>query len=96
MTEQEFLKDIGITQEPNKGKDGSYILDIIDSDAYGRIYSILDKAIDKNKLNMLDDNQVITEQGSSLMYEAIDEPYLLNLLADFDGNVYELIITKID
>ena len=74
-------------------EDGSYVIDIIDSNKYGKIFSILDKSDD---LDILEDNQVITEQGSSIMYESLSEPYLLNLIADFDGDVYQLIVTKID
>lgn len=96
MTEQEYLKKIGINKIANKGTSGSYIVDISNSDEYGKIYSILDKAVDKEELNMLEDNQVVTEQGSSLMYESETEPYILNLIADFDGDVYQLVINKIE
>lgn len=96
MTEQEYLKKIGINKTVNKGTSDSYIVDISNSDEYGKIYSILDKAVDKEELDMLEDNQVVTEQGSSLMYESETEPYILNLIADFDGDVYQLVINKIE
>jgi hypothetical protein len=96
MTEQEYIKELGINKQANKGDGNSYVVDILNSDEYGRIYSILDKAIDNEELEMLEDNQVVTEQGSSLLYESTSEPYLLNLLADFDGDVYQLIINRIE
>ena len=42
-----------------------------------------------------EENQMITEQGSSLMYEVIDEDYIINLIADFDSDRYQLIINNI-
>ena len=96
MTEQEYIKELGINKQANKSDNNSYVVDILNSDEYGRIYSILDKAIDSEELEMLEDNQVVTEQGSSLLYESTSEPYLLNLLADFDGDVYQLIINRIE
>ena len=96
MTEQEYIKELGINKQANKGDNNSYVVDILNSDEYGKIYSILDKAIDSEELEMLEDNQVVTEQGSSLLYESTSEPYLLNLLADFDGDVYQLIINRIE
>ena len=92
MGPKEYLNKIGITQEGSTGKDGSYVIDLIDSDDYGKIFSKLDKVKD---LDLLEDNQVITEQGSSLMYESESEPYLLNLIADFDGDIYQLVVTEI-
>ena len=96
MTEQEYIKELGINKQASKGDNNSYVVDILNSDEYGKIYSILDKAIDSEELEMLEDNQVVTEQGSSLLYESTSEPYLLNLLADFDGDVYQLIINRIE
>ena len=92
MNEKEFLDSIGISKSGSFGDDGSYIIDLSNSDEYGRMFTILDKSDD---LDIMQDNQVITEQGSSLMYEALNEPYSINLLADFDNDLYQLVITKI-
>lgn len=93
MEIEEYISSIGVKETGFMSEDGSYVIDIIDSNKYGKIFSILDKSDD---LDILEDNQVITEQGSSIMYESLSEPYLLNLIADFDGDVYQLIVTKID
>ena len=93
MEIEEYISSIGVKETGFMSEDGSYVIDIIDSNRYGKIFSILDKSDD---LDILEDNQVITEQGSSIMYESLSEPYLLNLIADFDGDVYQLIVTKID
>lgn len=92
MTEKEYLKSIGISKDGAIGDDNSYVVDIMDSNEYGKIFSTLEKSDD---LDPLEDNQVVTEQGSSLMYEAMSEPFLLNLIADFDGDVYQLVVNKI-
>ena len=93
MNEKEFLTKLGITKEGNYSSDNdAYIIDLSNSDEYGKIFSKLDKS---NEVELLEDNQVITEQGSSLIYEAEDESYILNLIADFDEDKYQLIINKI-
>ena len=92
MEVKEYLKSIGINQSGQEGKQGSYIIDLANSDEYGRVFSKLERAED---LEILQDNQVITEQGSSLMYESETKPYLLNLIADFDGDKYQLIVNEI-
>lgn len=93
MTEQEYLKQLNITLEGEIGDNNSYVVSLKDSNDYGRIFSKLEKSDD---LDPLEDNQVVTEQGSSLMYESLSEPFLLNLIADFDGDVYQLIVTRIE
>ena len=93
MTEKEYLESIGITKTGAIGDDSSYVIDITDSNEYGKIFTILEKEDD---LDPLEDNQVVTEQGSSLMYESMSEPYLLNLIADFDGDVYQLVVNRIE
>lgn len=93
MSKREYLKSIGITKSGNVGKDNAYIVDLANSDEYGKIFSTLEKADD---LDIMYDNQVITEQGSSLMYESVSEPFILNLIADFDGDIYQLIVNRIE
>lgn len=92
MSIQDYLKELNINKEADISEDGSYIVTILNSNDYGKIFSKLEKSDD---LDIMEDNQVVTEQGSSLMYESISQPYLLNLIADFEGDTYELIITEI-
>ena len=92
MSVKEFLSSLGIEDTPEKSENGSYVVSLKSSNDFGRMFTKLEKADD---LSPLEDNQVVTEQGSSLMYESESEPYLVNLLADFDGDVYELIVTEI-
>lgn len=92
MSVEEYLKSIGISKEVEQGTDDSYVVSIINSNEFGKIFSKLENAED---LDPLEDNQVVTEQGSSLVYESISEPYILNLIADFDNDVYQLVINEV-
>lgn len=91
MTEKEYLNSIGIILEGHQ-TDDAYIIDLKDSNEYGKMFSKLESIED---LDLLEDNQVITEQGSSLIYESYSEDYIINLIADFDSNQYQLIVNKI-
>lgn len=92
MEIEEYLKSIGIDNQFEQGDDNSYIVSIMNSTEFGKIFSKLENSED---LDPLEDNQVVTEQGSSLVYESISEPYILNLIADFDADVYQLVINEI-
>lgn len=93
MTPKEYLKTLGITLLGTVSDNNSYVVDIKDSNEFGKIFSILERADD---LDILEDNQVVTEQGSSLSYESLSTPYLLSLIADFEGDVYSLIVDNIE
>ena len=92
MITQDYIQKLGINKEGTFGDDG-YVINLLDSKEYGKIFSILEKS---DQVNILEDNQVITDQGSSLTYEDENEPILLNLLADFENNIYQLVITEIN
>lgn len=89
----EYLKKLNINLEGTETDNGVYVIDLQDSNEYGRIYSKLENAED---LDLMEENMVITEQGSSLIYESDSEPYLLNLIGDFDSDRYQLIINKVE
>ena len=91
MNEQEYLKQLNINKS-GEYSDDAYVVDLLDSTEYGKVFSILDRADD---LDIMQDNQVVTTEGSSLTYESLSQPYLLSLLADWEGNVYQLVVSKI-
>ncbi len=93
MEIEELLKNLNIKYIGSYNKDSGYVIDLPDSKAFGDVFTILDNT---DLVDILEDNQVITEQGSSLLYEVIDEPYIINLLADWESNQYQLVITNID
>ena len=91
MNEQEYLKQLNINKS-GEYRDDAYVVDLLDSTEYGKVFSILDRSDD---LDIMQDNQVVTTEGSSLTYESLSQPYLLSLLADWEGNVYQLVVSKI-
>ena len=88
---EEVLKEIGITRKGEYSKRGSYVIDMEDSDDFGRMYSILDKNKDVEELG---DNAINNIHTINLIYLYGD--YQLNLTADFDADKYMLIVTKLD
>ena len=91
MDEQEYLKQLNINKS-GEYSDDAYVVDLLDSTEYGKVFSILDRSDD---LDIMQDNQVVTTEGSSLTYESLSQPYLLSLLADWEGDVYQLVVSKI-
>ena len=88
-----FIDSLNIKYEGfyNKDRD-AYIIDLPNSDIYGKTYIKLEN---NNLIELLDSNQLVTEEGSSLLYQAIDLPYMVNLLADWAADKYQIIINKI-
>lgn len=84
---EEELKKLGIEQEGQEGKDGSYVIPIENSDEWGKMFSKLDGS----DLEDMEDNQLLTDNNSSLMFRS--DNYQYNLLADFSANEYKLVIT---
>ena len=86
---EEFLKELGITKEPSSIKPDQIIIDIDDSNEYGKIYSKLDKS------ELVDEDQEssqITFDTSSIQFESDD--YLITLLANFETDEYKLTIKE--
>jgi hypothetical protein len=92
MEIEQYLLDLDISNSGILSEDGGYVVDIENSDEFGKVYSKLEKADD---LIPLVDSQVITLQGSSFVYESETEPFILNLIADFDNDRYQLVVTRI-
>ena len=82
------LKYTGTYSEEEK----SYVIDLPNSNVYGDVYIKLEN---NNLVDLLEDNQVITEEGSSLTYEAVNEPFIISLLADWSSDQYQVVITEI-
>lgn len=69
----------------------NYTLDLYSDADWGRLYTTLD---DSNLLDQIEENVLLTEHNSSLLYNYNDE-LLLNLKADFDNDQYQLVISEI-
>ena len=91
MSIPQYLKQNNINKKYTISEDNNYIITLDNSDDFGKMFSHLEKIED---LEQLEDNQVVTEQGTSILYKSNSENYLFNLIADFDGNVYQLIVSE--
>ena len=91
MSIPQYLKQNNINKTYTISEDNNYIITLDNSDNFGKMFSHLEKIED---LEQLEDNQVVTEQGTSILYKSNSENYLFNLIADFDSNVYELIVSE--
>ena len=85
----ELLKQIGIDAEPVKGEDGSYNIDIEDSNEYGRYFSKLDKS---DLVEEEQDASSVNFENSSIQFT--NDNYTLTLLADFENDTYSLNIRE--
>ena len=88
-----ILKELNLDVYPGtSGKNNSYILDLNSDNEWGKVYTILDNS---PLLYQRDENTLLTEHNSSLIYEYDDENIMFNLKADFDNDQYSLVISEI-
>lgn len=85
----QFLKKLGINIPGYYNKD-TYIIDLKDANEYAKIATKLDKS---TELEEIEDFSISNISISNLMYE--NDNYVLNLIADFDNNIYKLEITEV-
>jgi hypothetical protein len=83
---EKFLEQLGIDQVGHYTKTNTYIIDIEDSDEYGKIYSLLDKS---DKVEEDEDSSTITIHTSNIIYES--DNFQFTLIADFDQDTYKLV-----
>lgn len=85
---EEFLNSLGIDGKLRRSS-SSYVLDIEDSNTYGRIYSLLDKSSDVDED---EESSQVTEDYSSIQFYS--DEYVLQLIADFKNDEYRLTIKE--
>lgn len=86
---EELLRQLGIDAEPVKGENGSYNIDIEDSNEYGRYFSKLDKS---DIVEEEQDASSVNFENSSIQFT--NDQYTLTLLADFENDTYSLNIRE--
>lgn len=91
MDIEELLTELGITLQGNYSEEDNYVIDISNSNEYGRINSILDRS---DMLEFIEDSSFLTEENANMTYKYEDD-YMLNLMADFDENTYQLVIIPV-
>ena len=88
MEIKEYLTSIGIKYDGSYSED-AYVIDLLSSDDYAKVYSILDRCDD---LEELQDAQVITEESGSIKYGSVSQPYILDLESDWDADSFQLVV----
>ncbi len=86
---EDLLRKLNLVLDGSYSKDGSYIADIYDSNEFGRVYSALDSNRDVEELY---DNSLLNTHSANISYLYGD--YQLTLVADFDEDLYKLVITE--
>ena len=92
MTVKELLQNIGINDIGyyNPKNHNQYIIDIEDSNTYGKYFSLLEDS----DLEDVDDMSNITSTGedSKMVYES--EEYKITLSGNFESDLYKLIVEE--
>ena len=88
---KELLKNIGITEVGYYSKEKNYVIDLEDSNHFNKVFSKIQKSdlVDENE-----DSSVVNLSVSNVLFLADD--YSLNLIADFDQNIYKLVVTELE
>ena len=87
---RDLLRKLGINEEGHRSTDNDYVIDLEDSDHFNRIFSKLDKSdlLDENE-----DSSVVNLEITNILY--VTEGFALNLIADFEQDIYKLVITEL-
>lgn len=86
---KEFLSSIGITDEGTI-VDNEYVIKLEDSDAWARVYSLLEQA--ENVDQDIDEPIMASERSGIIAY--LSDDYDLTLDARYDSNTYTLTVSK--
>lgn len=86
---KELLSKLGITKTGEYAEDGSYVIEIEDSNKWGVIYSKLDNS---DLVELQDESSLLTADEASLIYFSDD--YQLALIADFENELYKLVVSE--
>ena len=87
---QDLLNKIGITQPRYYSDKNTYIIDVENADQYSKVFSKLDRS---KEVKELQSSSISNASISNVMY--VNDDYNLNLIADFDNNVYKLVIYEL-
>lgn len=86
---ESVLRELNIYLDGDYAKDGSFVVDIYDSDDFGRIYSLLDNNKDVEELS---ESSLLNQRSANVLY--LYDDYQITLVADFDEDLYKLVVTE--
>lgn len=87
MEVKEFLEKIGISRNPNQSGSRTYVVDIDDSDEFGKFYSLLEKS---NLVELDDESSQITSDTMNVQFESDD--FIITMLGDMVADKYKMTI----
>lgn len=87
---EELLKKLNINSKGEYTQDGSYVINISNSDKWGAFYNRLGST---NLLDEDEESSLLTEDEASVMYS--NDDFVFTLIADFRENIYKLVIKEL-
>lgn len=86
-----ILDELGINLRGTYSRDGSYVIDLEDnSNAFGKVYSILDKNAEADDM---EENTLLTVDNASMYYKY--KGFMINIIADFRNDHYKVVINEV-
>ena len=91
MSITDILNELKINLKGTYSRDGSYVIDLEDSsDAFGKVYSILDK---NPEVDYMESNSLLTVDNASMYYKY--KGFQINIIADFRNNHYKGVVSEV-
>lgn len=84
----EFIKSVGIS-DTGVYEDDKYVIELADSDAYSKAYTILSKS---DKLDLDGDSTLVSQKMSELIF--LSDEYDVRLIANYTDDIYRIIVEK--
>lgn len=91
MSITDILNELKINLKGTYSRDGSYVIDLEDSsDAFGKVYSTLDK---NPEVDYMESNSLLTVDNASMHYKY--KGFQINIIADFRNNHYKVVVSEV-
>ena len=95
MTVEQLLRELNIHITGSYTNKDTYVIDLEDSNEYGRIYSLLERS---DLLELINDTSFLNSENGSMEYRYEDEEgtiIQLSLIANWDNDEYKLVVMKV-
>jgi hypothetical protein len=95
MTIEQLLRELNIHIAGSYTNKSTYVIDLEDSNEYGRIYSLLERS---DLLELISDTSFLNSENGSMEYQYEDEEgtiIQLSLIANWDNDEYKLVVMKV-
>ena len=95
MTLEQLLRELNIHITGSYTNKDTYVIDLEDSNEYGRIYSLLERS---DLLELISDTSFLNSENGSMEYQYEDEEgtiIQLSLIANWDNDEYKLVVMKV-